>query len=171
METHAREMDLKRGVQDLYSNRIDQWFRQLSERLRYVRVVCGDWSRVCGGNWQDGMGSAGIFFDPPYGVEDRAAVYTTEDFTISGAVRAWCIERGSKKSYRIVLAGYEDEHAELLEHGWTQHRWSAAGGYGNQGKGKKGEEDGQGAKNRHRETLFFSPHCRRLRVPGGFGLK
>jgi len=32
------------------------WFKQLAERLRFVRVVCGDWTRVCSGNWQDDLG-------------------------------------------------------------------------------------------------------------------
>src|SRR3990167_2889470 len=43
---------------------IYDWFDRLSARLRHVRVVCGDWSRVCGGDWQDRMGVVGIFFDP-----------------------------------------------------------------------------------------------------------
>ena len=38
----------KTQIKDIY-----EWFNQLSYRLRRVRVVCGDWSRVCGGNWQD----------------------------------------------------------------------------------------------------------------------
>ena len=38
------------GVQEPYNINIYDWFRRLSERLRNVRVVCGDWTRVCGGN-------------------------------------------------------------------------------------------------------------------------
>lgn len=133
--------------------RIYEWFQELSQRLRRVRVVCGDWSRVCGGDWQDNIGTVGIFFDPPYGVEDRhGAVYAEDSQTVSHEVRAWALERGSKASYRIVLAGYEDEHAECLDHGWTAIRWKTKGGYANLG-------DSQGKTNRHRETLFLSPHC------------
>jgi hypothetical protein len=133
-------------------------FAALSERLRYVRVVCGDWSQVCGGDWQDSHWSnVGVFFDPPYAVTDRdSRMYGEHDsLTVADDVRAWCIERGQRESYRIALAGY-DEHAELVEdHGWTCERWSAGGGYANLG-------DGQGSANRHRETLYYSPHCRRV---------
>lgn len=42
---------------------IYDWFRNLAQRLRRVRVVCGDWSRICGGNWHADhfRNSCGIF--------------------------------------------------------------------------------------------------------------
>ena len=45
--------DKGKGVQESYNDNLYRWFRELSERLRYVRVVCGEWDRVCGGDWQD----------------------------------------------------------------------------------------------------------------------
>ena len=145
-------------VRDPYTPEIYTWFRVLSERLRRVRVVCGDWTRVCGGDWQDSRGTCGIFFDPTYDPEAcnrDPKIYTVESDTSSRDVRDWCIERGERKSYRIVLAGYYDEHKILeKEYGWTVHRWSAHGGFANRGKGKT-----QGDINRHKETLFLSPHC------------
>ena len=129
-----------------YNTNLYAWFRALSERLRHVRVVCG-------GDWQDSMGTVGIFFDPPYGVQDRSMVYDHDSTTVADAVRAWCIELGRRPTYRIVLAGY-DEHEELAKHGWRKEVWRANGGYANQGKGKA-----QGKTNRLRETLWFSPHC------------
>ncbi len=144
-----------KGVQEPYNTNIYAWFRQLSERLRYVRIVCGDWTRVCSGDWQDDMGDVGIFFDPPYGVENRDKdIYHHESLTVAQDVAQWCLERGSKPTYRIVLAGYVEEHEWLLEHGWRMKRWKANGGYGN-----LGSQDSQGKTNRHREALFFSPHC------------
>lgn len=143
------------GVQDRYNTNIYAWFRQLSERLRYVRVVCGDWKRVCGGNWQTKTGRpCGIFFDPPYSAEAGRdnAVYTVESATVAHDVREWCRSRADDPDYRIVLAGYFDEHASLLEDGWTVHRWSTHGGYAKCGNGR-------GLSNRHKEALFFSPHC------------
>lgn len=132
-----------------YNNNIYRWFRQLSERLRYVRVICGDWIRVCGGDWQDGKGIVGLFFDPPYAVTDRDTdIYAVDSTSVANDVREWCIERGNRRSYRIVLAGYE-EHEDLLSHGWTSRRWTAQGGYGNLTRNS----------NRRRETLYFSPHC------------
>ena len=99
------------------------------------------------------MGTVGIFFDPPY--SDKAdrdnAIYHVESESVAHDVRNWCLERGDRKSYRIVLAGYYEEHVELLDHGWTAMRWKATGGYSNQGSNSN--------ENRHRETLFLSPHC------------
>jgi len=93
-----------------YNPNIYAWFRELSERLRYVRVVCGDWSRVCGGDWQDGFGTVGIFFDPPYGTKANRdpGLYAVDSLEVADEVRAWCLERGNRPSYRIVLAGYYD---------------------------------------------------------------
>jgi site-specific DNA-adenine methylase len=144
-------------VRDVYNENIYAWFRQLSERLRDVRVVCGDWSRVCGGNWQNKPGRpCGIFFDPPYSdVADRnKGLYAVDSDTVAHDVRQWCKGRADDPNYRIVLAGYFDEHKELLDMGWTVHRWSAQGGYASIGKGET-----QGGANRHKEALFFSPHC------------
>lgn len=145
-----------KGVQEPYNTNIYEWFRRLSERLRYVRVVCGDWTRVCGGDWQDSTGDVGIFFDPPYGIEDRdSGIYHKESLTVAQDVAKWCLERGARPTYRIVLAGYYEEHEWLLAHGWTAKRWSANGGYANNAR----QEGTQGQQNRHREALFFSPHC------------
>ena len=144
-------------VREPYNTNIYSWFRQLSERLRHVRVVCGDWSRVCGGDWQDShWNDVGIFFDPPYAVEDRDDVYDVDDFEVAHKIRAWAIERGSRPSYRIVIAGYEEHKDELLEAGWSIKTWKASGGYGNIARGNK---ESRGKANRHRECLYFSPHC------------
>lgn len=143
-------------VRDPYTPGLWVWFRQLAECLRRVRVVCGDWTRICGGDWQDDRGTCGIFFDPPYsaaaGRDPR--IYQEESLTVANDVREWCRTRAARKTYRIVLAGYFEEHECLLEEGWTVHRWSAHGGFANRGKSKT-----QGAVNRHKEALFFSPHC------------
>lgn len=141
------------GVQEPYNTNIYKWFRDLSERLRYVRVVCGEWHQICGGDWQDKMGICGYFFDPPYGIEDRhTSLYHHDSTNLSKDVMEWCKERGKRDTYRIVTAGYE-EYRELVDnYGWTSQRWKTCGGYGNVG-------NGPGKKNRHRETLYFSPHC------------
>ena len=140
---------------------IREWFAALSARLRRVRVVCGDWARVCGGDWQDHKWpTVGMFFDPPYGVTDRdAALYHHDSTTVAADVMAWCVERGARGNYRIALAGY-DEYEALASHGWRKETWSAGGGYAN--SARKGES--RGHDNRHRETLWFSPACET--VPG-----
>ena len=147
------------GVQEPYNTNLYAWFRQLSERLRYVRVVCGDWTRVCGGEWQDKIGDCGMFFDPPYGDTDRdTAIYHHDSTDISAEVEKWVLERGAKQSYRIVVAGYDSEYKSLVANGWTTQAWSAQGGYAIIGAGKS-----RGSVNRHREVLFFSPHCHKDR--------
>lgn len=132
---------------------VADWIHTLCERLRYVRVVCGDWSRVCGGSWQPiGGQPVGMFFDPPYSVADRArGLYRIDSRETANAVDAWCRERGKSPDYRIVLAGYYEEHESLLSDGWRAERWKANGGYGNQATTEN--------RNRMREALFFSPHC------------
>ena len=143
------------GVHDPYNTNIYKLFRQLSERLRYARVVCGDWTRVCGGKWQDKAGDVGIFFDPPYGVKDRDLfLYRHDSSTIAADVMAWCKERGNIPSYRIVLAGYE-EYQELIEnYGWKAQVWQSNGGYANTSTNKTRGDD-----NKKRECLYFSPYC------------
>ena len=134
---------------------IYDWFASLSARLRRVRVVCGDWSRVCGGNWQDYRGVCGIFFDPPYaGTGRNIDLYHHDSTTIFQDVQNWALQRGDKETYRIVIAGYE-EHAELLKHGWTSRAWKASGGYSHITRSGKPNE------NCRREVLYFSPHCLR----------
>lgn len=127
------------------------WFRKLQERLRLVRVVCGDWSRVCGGNWQDNMGTVGFFFDPPYGVKDRKSVYDYDSTSVAEEVLRYCLKCGTNPNYRIVLCGYE-EHESLLRVGWTSEVWKANGGYGNIGSGR-------GKANASRERIYYSPYC------------
>lgn len=154
-------------VRDPYNTNLWVWFRKLSERLRHVRVICGDWTRVCGGNWQDNIGVCGIFFDPPYGTDANRhdGIYHVDSLSVAADVQAWCLERGSNRNYRIVLAGYFEEHESLLAEGWTVHKWSARGGYARVSQQGPGDNT-NGKTNRHREALFFSPHC--LREDGLF---
>lgn len=114
--------------------------------------MCGDWTRICGGDWQDDKGIAGVFFDPPYGVTDRrTSLYHCDSTDIAKDVMEWCRERGRKSSYRIVIAGYEEYQDLVNNHGWRSQSWKTQGGYGNRSK--------TGNKNREREMLYFSPHC------------
>ena len=143
----------KSSVTDIYD-----WFEKLSERLRYVRVVCGDWSRVCGGDWQDKKWKdVGLYFDPPYSDTDRDDVYGEQDsFTIGLDIEKWCIERGARSNYRIVVSGYDTEYKTLVEAGWRTELWKTGGGYS--GIARNGK-DTRGKQNRRREMLFYSPHC------------
>lgn len=135
------------------------WFSRLRDRLRTVRVCCGDWLRVCGSeSVTTRLGVTGVFLDPPYSTEAGRdmSLYATESATVAHEVRKWCLERGGDPMMRIVLAGYCGEgHEELVEHGWQEVAWRAQGGYGN--RSTKGKE------NAAKERLWFSPHCRNQR--------
>ena len=146
------------GVHKTTCGPIHDWFTKLSHRLRRVRVVCGDWTQICSGNWRGTHWSTvGVFFDPPYGVEDRRTnIYHHDSTSIARDVEAWALGWGTKANHRIVVAGYEGEYKGLIAAGWRVVEWSAAGGYGRIARGGKKT---RGQTNRHRERLFFSPHC------------
>jgi hypothetical protein len=129
---------------------IKDYFKALSDRLRRVRVCCGDWSRVCGPSVTVKHGLTGVFLDPPYAAEDRADCYNHESRTVSADVRAWAIANGDNPLMRIVLAGYEGEHA--MPRGWRKVAWKTRGGFGSQAVKTKNV-------NGAREMLWFSPHC------------
>jgi hypothetical protein len=125
------------------------WFRALADRLRRVRICCGDWQRVCTPVVLDGAGSTGIFLDPPYSHSERDTRLYAVDEDVARDVAAWAREAGKNPRYRVVLCGYEGEHAMP---GWRIYRYHANGGYGNQGTGR-------GKANAKRECLWMSPAC------------
>jgi DNA adenine methylase len=135
-------------------NDIYSWMQALSNRLRYVKVVCGDWTRVCGGNWQANNKPCGMFFDPPYATDCRDDdVYHHDSLTVGKDVEKWVLGRGQNKDYRIVVCGYEGEYQTLIADGWNVGNWSAGGGYANR--------NSNGMENRHKERLFISPYCQK----------
>lgn len=139
--------------QGIISADVYAWINALHLRLRNVKVVCGDWTRVCGGNWQNNNKPVGMFFDPPYATMGRnEKLYHHDSMTVGKEVEKWVLERGANPDYRICVAGYDDEYRQLIEAGWDEVEWKASGGYGNQANRR-------GKANRHRERLFFSPHC------------
>lgn len=132
------------------------WMRALADRLRNVRVCCGDWQRVCGDTPTLHNGITGMFFDPPYSAEAGRDndVYRCEDTSVAHDVRAYCLERGSDPRFRIALCGYDGEHNELERVGWRVLRWKTGGGYANML-----QTNDVTNVNRHRERIWFSPHC------------
>jgi DNA adenine methylase len=132
---------------------IQEWFTDLCNRMRDVRVACGDWSRVLGDAVLGaGGGITGVFFDPPYSSEEHAIKYAEGQADVAADVLAWCAANGERADLRIVLAGYDGEHNELENIGWRAVAWKARGGYGSQGNGR-------GRENATRERLWLSPNC------------
>lgn len=130
------------------------YFNQLAARLERVRVCCGDWSRVTGPSVTFKHGLTAVFLDPPYSAEAKRTkqLYSHESDTVAHAVREWAIANGDNPLFRIALCGYDSEHNHLMPENWRIYRWKAPAGYGGQRKNGTNE-------NRHREVIWFSPHC------------
>lgn len=138
--THSRT-DGDGGPRDLLA-----WSLRLADRLREVRVVCGDWQRVV---TKAAVAASlvndrvGIFLDPPY-EKGATGLYSNERAGIAAEVAAWALTANPK--WRIVLAGYEG----LDLPGWRCVEWYAegfgTGGYNRTDTGR-------------RERLYLSPSC------------
>jgi DNA adenine methylase len=158
--------DAGKGVRHRHREHLVSYFGGLADRLRYVRVACGDWSRVLTPSITFRHGLTGVVLDPPYG--EGEVDYTAGGNRCTGiaaAVRQWAIENGDNPGLRIALCGYDGQH-EMPET-WSVGEWTAAGGYSSTAAG-----DTQGKENRHRERVWFSPHCIGRKTEAGlFGLE
>jgi len=155
-----------------------RWFVFLSARLRHVRIVHGDWTRVLTKAVRETVDirnpqksqHCGIFLDPPYSQDVRATQLYTHDGDAHGdlnaAVRAWCLANGTNRRYRIVLAGFAGEgHEELVRAGWWETEWFREG-HLRGGMANRNPEGHQQA----RERLWMSPHCLRPAPDAQLGL-
>lgn len=128
------------------NNAIYEWMYALANRLRRVRVCCGDWSRIVTPSctWKLGGGQlTGVFLDPPYSHEMRDNRLYSVEQDVAADVRKWAIENGPNSMLRIALCGLEGEHE--MPAGWTAAYWRAPRGYSNKGPRK--------------EVIWFSPYC------------
>jgi len=134
------------GRGDLYDYLI-----ALADRLRSVRVCCGDWSRVLGESVTTKQGLTAVFLDPPYSVEAGRdnTLYGVEDLSVAHEVREWAIANGNNPLLRIALCGYESEHA--MPESWECLKWKTPGGYSSRNTKRN--------DNSHKERIWFSPHC------------
>ena len=124
----------------------------LSERLRRVRVACGDWRRVIGDSVTVKHGTTGVLLDPPYtdGFDAEGGCYSAGGGAdIWHDAAAWALEAGEDRRLRIVLCGYDG--AWTTPDGWRCVPWKAKKGYSSQGDGGNGNAD--------RERLWLSPGC------------
>ena len=128
---------------------LEAYMRQLSDRLRRVRITCGSWERVVTPSairsGTGGDGSRAIFLDPPYATSGD--LYAESSEGIAEAVRAWCLT--APRELRIILCGYDSEHDALLTHGWSVIEGKAGGGAGYSVNSANGR----------RERLWLSPAC------------
>lgn len=137
-----------KGVhRDAVAGDLVELFGVLADRLRRVRVCCGDWTRVLGRSTlgidtAHGMTPCGVLLDSPYAHDERdKRLYREDDADLSAAVRSWALENGDNPCLRIALCGWEGEHA--MPSTWTKIAWKSKGS----------------GRNRGRERIWFSPHC------------
>jgi site-specific DNA-adenine methylase len=128
------------------------WMLALQERLRRVRVCCGDWTRVLGRSATECIGVTAVFLDPPYGTAaDRdPSIYAYDSLDVAAEVRAWALANGDNDKLRIALCGYQGEHE--MPDTWECVAWKANGGYAS----SAGNHE-----NAHKERIWFSPACLR----------
>lgn len=142
---------------------ISDWMHALADRLRDVRVACGDWQRVAKDSVTTRHGLTGVFLDPPYtkGAMDYAAGGVGG--TLALQVQAWCAANGRDDNLRIVLCGHAGEHDALLAAGWHTRSWASAcgGGY---------SKTSDAQTNSASETLWCSPACIAPVAVGNFDL-
>ena len=129
---------------------IMEWFGKLNERLRDVRVTCGDWSRVVKDSVTTRHGLTGLFLDPPYTLGEMDYAVGGVGGDLATEVRDWCAANGANPLLRIVLCGHAGEHDALLNHGWHTRTWTARKGYA---------LTDEAVANSAGETLWCSPAC------------
>lgn len=123
---------------------LSAYMHALADRLRRVRVCCGDWARICTPTPTYHQGLTGVFLDPPYADDSRDDVYSVDCYEVAKEVEAWCLENADNPLMRIALCGYEGNYNLP---GWECVAWKANGGHG----ASNGNE--------YKERIWFSPHC------------
>lgn len=141
-----------RGVHRKSTSDIGAYFALLSERLRTVRICCGDWKRVVTKPTLLAHRRIGVFLDPPYSLTNpevtHTVVYRHDNFDTK-EVEAWCKATAAEYPHiRIVLAGREGEY-DLP--GWSKLAWAA--------KRPFATADSVDDGDRFKERLWASPAC------------
>ena len=146
--TDTRELphlgDAGQGVTD--------YMRQLAHRIKAVRITCGSWERVTKPSvtraGSKGDGARAVLLDPPYSTSgDLYAASASDTGQISAQVREWC--KTEAGGMRVIVCGFDTEHDELIDHGWTVAEGKSGGGAGYNKDGAAGR----------RERLWMSPAC------------
>lgn len=132
---------------------LENWFQALSERLRKVRVCCGDWSRIISPTVTTSHGMTAMFLDPPYTEESgrRKGLYKKDSLAVGRAVAEWAFSQGRNPLMRIALCGYDGEYE--VPGDWITYSWKSSG-YSN-----LKEDQDEGDQNNLQERIWFSPNC------------
>jgi hypothetical protein len=158
------------------------WFGRLRDRLRTVRVCCGDWRRVCDSpSVTTRLGLTGIFLDPPYahdlkrmaawikhldgrGKEPRSATgATSRDGSLYSNDRTQDVDRLVADVHRYCRERGADPKLRIAlcgyegeHHGLVKLGWTEVAW---KAQGGYGNRSAGGQENAARERIWFSPHC------------
>jgi DNA adenine methylase len=145
------------AVQGLTAD-LRKWLEAIKDRLKRVRVTCGDWKRVVSpaiAYKNKGISSkdiTAILLDPPYSNKNRSKVYLNDKETdIYSEVCDWAINNYNDNQ-RIAVCGYEGDF--IFPNDWKCYNWSTSGGFAN-----KSKNNSQGKINSKKEVIYFSPNC------------
>lgn len=145
------------GVQGTTAN-INEWLVLIKNRLKRVRVACGDWKRVVSpavtynSRALSDKDITAILLDPPYSNTKRSKVYLNDkENDIYKEVCDWAINNYNDNQ-RIAVCGYNDDYK--FPDNWKRYYWSTSGGFAN-----KSKKNSQGKINSKREVIYFSPSC------------
>jgi len=142
-----------RGEREEARDALKEYMRALGSRMRRVRVVCGDWSRVTGPSVTVRHGVTAVFLDPPYGEGEMDYAAGGNATSVARDAQAWALEAGGDPAMRVAFCGYEGSFD--FPPSWECFAWKNRGGYGSQG-------EGDGRANAARERIWFSPYCHKL---------
>ncbi|HVL15548.1 MAG TPA: DNA adenine methylase [Gemmata sp.] len=145
--------DAGRGEREEVRDALKEYMRALGSRMRRVRVVCGDWSRVTGPSVTVRHGVTAVFLDPPYGEGEMDYAAGGNATSVARDAQAWALEAGGDPAMRVAFCGYEGSFD--FPPSWECFAWKNRGGYGSQG-------EGDGRANAARERIWFSPYCHKL---------
>jgi DNA adenine methylase len=122
-----------------------EWFAEIQARTKKAVILCDDWKKAVKPALLglENASSTAVFLDPPYGEDRRTDLYQVDSKTVYLEVLEWALANGENPKLRICVAGYDGEHNLLEENGWDVVAWSS----------------NQGGESRHKERLWFSPHC------------
>lgn len=141
-----------------------EWFKILQNRLKKVRVCCGDWSRVVTppvtyknkNLTKNGM--VAVFLDPPYLVEHREDKLYRVESDVFIDVCKWAIENGDNPRMRIAVCGHDGDYE--FPDNWSKLQWNTTGGFSSFAK-----EATQGKENAKQEVIWFNSNCLNYQIP------
>lgn len=143
----------------VYGDDLRDYLHAIAERIRRVRVCCGDWRRVLGETPTTKQGTTAVFLDPPYTEKAtrKSGLYACDSESIGHDVMQWAVENGGNPQLKIAVCGYDGEYD--FPASWDRVAWKSSGGYGSQGD----DDNAAGRANAKREVVWFSPACVNVR--------